>query len=278
MIRNILVTGMVSVVMGVFAVAYTAVTPPQDRPSMPGGARTTGKTPNSSLSDPMLAQQGLMLFRGQIRPLLVGTCLPCHDSKKRSGGLDLTRRATALSGGETGEAVVPGKPDESLMMQLITAGEMPKGGGPLSSQTIAALTRWIELGAPYEGEPLTYRTGPPTVAMQSGMTAVDGAGGMKMCPCMQMMMGGMSGQGMMGGQAGQAAAGSTPISNPRTKDQARQRAVDYLKSAGNPHLKVGDVNETIASFEIQVVTKDGALANWIIIDKKSGKLKLYYSN
>ena len=98
-------------------------------------------------------------------------------------------------------------------------------------------------------------------------------GVMKMCPCMQMMMGGMSGSM---GQANQQSPATKPFSNPRTTDQARQLAEDHLKSLGNPNLKVGEVNETIASYEIQVVNKDGSLANWIIIDKQSGQLRTLY--
>ncbi|MCH7725733.1 MAG: hypothetical protein IH991_04525 [Planctomycetes bacterium] len=270
MIRNVLITGLVSSVMGVFAVAYTSITQTQDLPIMAGAP---GDAADSRQADSLPSPQGLMVFRQQIRPLLVGTCLKCHDSEKRSGGLDLTRRATALTGGETGEAIVSGKPEASLMIQLVTAGEMPKEGNPLSSETIAALTQWIELDAPYESEPLAFEAGPLAITTQPGMNGEGSAGGMKMCPCMQMMMKGMSGSM---GQANQPSATDKLFSNPRTKDQAKQRAVDHLKSLGNPNLKVGDVNETIASYEIQVVTKDDSLANWIIIDKQSGQLRTLY--
>jgi len=277
MIRNIATTGLVSVIMGVFAVAYTTVTPPQDRSPMSDAARAVVETPASRQADPMFSQRGPTIFRERVRPLLVGTCLKCHDSQERSGGLDLTRRATALAGGETGDAIVPGKPDESLMIQLATAGEMPKEGNSLPAETIAALRRWIELGAPYESEPLVYETGPLAVGTQPGMNGATAAGGMTMCPCMQMMMGGgMTGQGMPGGQTNQPAVPPEPFSNPRSKDQAKQRAEDHLKSLGNPNLQVGDVNETIASYEIQVVTEDDSLVNWIIIDKKNGQLKTLY--
>jgi len=49
------------------------------------------------------------------------------------------------------------------------------------------------------------------------------------------------------------------FSNPRTKDQAWQWAAEYLQSLGNPNLKVGRVNETVAAWEIQVVTESGSL-------------------
>lgn len=102
------------------------------------------------------------------------------------------------------------------------------------------------------------------------------ASGMMMCPCMQMMMGGGTGGGMMGGQMSQSNATSQPLSNPRTLEQARERAEQYLESSGNPNLKIGEINETAASFEIEVVTRDDSLVNWLIIDKKSGELKAQY--
>lgn len=102
------------------------------------------------------------------------------------------------------------------------------------------------------------------------------AGGMMMCPCMQMMMGGGTGGGMMGGSMSQPNAAAEPLSNPRTLEQARERAEQYLESSGNPNLKIGEINETAASFEIEVVTRDDSLVNWLIIDKKSGELKAQY--
>ncbi|MHC5537868.1 c-type cytochrome domain-containing protein, partial [Singulisphaera rosea] len=47
------------------------------------------------------------LFDEQIRPLLVDKCLACHSGETPKGKLDLTRRASAMAGGEGGEAIVP---------------------------------------------------------------------------------------------------------------------------------------------------------------------------
>jgi len=275
MIRNALITGMFSVLMGLFTIVYTSETPPQDRPVMQRTAGETNDT-NDLSPDSLPAQQGLMIFRQRIRPLLVRTCLKCHDSAKRSGGLDLTRRATTLAGGDSGEAIVPGKPTESLLYQLVTAGEMPREANPLPPQQIAAIKQWIELGALYEGEPLANETGPAAMTAAVNTRGAATTDDMMMCPCMKMMMRGMTGQNMMGGQTRLPAATAKPFSNPRTKEQARQQAEDHLKSLGNPHLTVGKINETIASFEIQVVPPDGSLVNWIIIDKKNGQLKTLY--
>ncbi len=274
MARNLVVAATVSVIMGLFSVAYRTLPPTSGGPTM------------STAPD----AQALMLFRGHVRPILETVCLRCHDSRTRSGGLDLSRREGALAGGDSGEAIVPGRPEESLMVQLVQAGEMPKEGAPLSREQVRALSEWVRLGASYETEPLVYR--PPASssgafggamnavsgpAMRGSVFSSQGMGGMMMCPCMQMMQQMMgaatTGPGAPAGPAG----GATRLSvNPRTEEQARRQAEEYLKKLGNPYLQVGKVIETVGSWEIQVVTKDGSLVNWLIIDKQRGELRMMY--
>jgi len=100
------------------------------------------------------AESGVVLFREQIRPILTGKCLTCHASDKRKGKLDLSRRSLALTGGKSGPALVAGKAADSLLYQKLVAGEMPPQN-PLAPEQIAAFKKWIEAGAPYDGEPLT---------------------------------------------------------------------------------------------------------------------------
>ncbi len=301
MIRNLTVSAVVSVLMGLFVVTYTSLVPEAVRTPM---AAEQGQPSMDSSPE----AQGLQLFRRVVRPLLESSCLRCHNPQEKKGGLDLSSRAAALRGGETGEAIVPGKPDESLLVRLVEVGEMPKDGAMIPPEQVAVLRRWIELGAPFEEEPLRYRptAGPqmssssPSGAMTApgaamAMPAPSNSGSsmgsasmspmsagpnrMMMCPCMQMMMGGgMSGGSMASAPMSrrQVAATQQPVFNPRTPEQARQRAESYLRSLGNPNLKVGEVRETISSFEVQVVTKDGSLVNWLVIDKQDGRIRSVY--
>ena len=91
-------------------------------------------------------------FESKVRPLLVNRCYECHSgiSQALRAGLKLDSRAGLLEGGDSGPAVVPGKPDESLLIQAVRyeANEMPPKG-KLSNAQIAALTKWVELGAPW---------------------------------------------------------------------------------------------------------------------------------
>ena len=66
-------------------------------------------------------------FEQNVRPLLAENCYSCHGDKKQKGGLRLDSLEAILKGGESGPAVVPGKPDESLLVEAINYDglEMP---------------------------------------------------------------------------------------------------------------------------------------------------------
>jgi hypothetical protein len=89
-------------------------------------------------------------FEQSVRPLLAENCYSCHADQKQKGGLRLDSLASILKGGESGPAVVPGKPEESLLVDAINyAGpEMPPTG-KLAPEKVSVLTRWVSLGAPW---------------------------------------------------------------------------------------------------------------------------------
>ncbi len=99
---------------------------------------------------------GVEFFEKNIRPVLVKSCYGCHskESGKQKGGLSLDTRELTRLGGESGHAVVPGDPDESLLMKAIRYEdkemEMPprKEGGKLPDDVIAKFEQWIRMGAP----------------------------------------------------------------------------------------------------------------------------------
>ena len=91
-------------------------------------------------------------FETSVRPVLIESCQKCHGPQKQSSGLRLDSRAAILEGGESGPAVVSGKPDESLLVQAVTHShadlKMPPKG-KLPEKTVQSLRRWVELGAPW---------------------------------------------------------------------------------------------------------------------------------
>jgi hypothetical protein len=99
-------------------------------------------------------------FATQIAPLLVHHCLECHDAATRKGGLDLSRRESVQSGGDSGTAIVAGRPSESLLWQRVESDEMPHDRPPLSGEQKRLLREWIDGGAPWTVdaiEPADYR-------------------------------------------------------------------------------------------------------------------------
>jgi hypothetical protein len=90
-------------------------------------------------------------FESKIRPILIARCLDCHGAAKQKGGLRLDSRASILSGGSTGPAVEPGKPEVSLLVDAINYGELyqmpPKS--QLPAEEIGFLTEWVRRGLPW---------------------------------------------------------------------------------------------------------------------------------
>ncbi|MBI1311699.1 DUF1592 domain-containing protein [bacterium] len=90
---------------------------------------------------------GKRLFEEQIAGLLATQCLECHDTLTHKSGLDLSRKQTALAGGENGAAIVPGKPADSLLWQFVESNEMPRNRTALPDSQKKLLREWIESGA-----------------------------------------------------------------------------------------------------------------------------------
>ena len=65
------------------------------------------------------ARQELQFFEQHVRPLLATHCFECHGSKKQFSELRVDSRDGLLRGGENGPALVPGKPEESLLIEAV---------------------------------------------------------------------------------------------------------------------------------------------------------------
>jgi hypothetical protein len=90
-------------------------------------------------------------FESRVRPVLADNCFKCHADKKQRGGLRVDSRAALMTGGDRGAAMVPGKPDESLLLKAVRHEDelkMPPSK-KLTKEQIADLTRWVRMGAPW---------------------------------------------------------------------------------------------------------------------------------
>ncbi|HUP79448.1 MAG TPA: DUF1549 domain-containing protein, partial [Pirellula sp.] len=117
------------------------------------GMAVRGQEDDSNPLKPPIEQ--LEFFEKEIRPLLAEHCFECHSRKanRLKAELFLDSRQGMLKGGESGPALVASNADESLLIQAVRydSFEMPPKG-KLPAKDIAALTRWVSMGAPWPTE------------------------------------------------------------------------------------------------------------------------------
>ena len=94
---------------------------------------------------------GNVTFHSTIQPIFQQRCATCHTGTGAPLGLDLSTYDAVMRGANGQPVVVPGKPDQSLLVQKVKgtmAPQMPFGGPPLSATDIQHIEQWIANGAP----------------------------------------------------------------------------------------------------------------------------------
>jgi hypothetical protein len=94
-------------------------------------------------------EKQIRYFDERVAPILEKRCLPCHNEELKNANVSFLDRDSLLSGGTLGPALIPGRPDQSLLIAALRhEGELQMPPGPkLSSKEIAVLTEWIKRGA-----------------------------------------------------------------------------------------------------------------------------------
>lgn len=91
-------------------------------------------------------------FKAKIEPLLKHRCYECHShDKKMKGGLTLDSKAGWEQGGDSGPAISPGDPEQSLLIEMIRWGDKSHRMPPekrLPAEEIGLLEEWVKRGAP----------------------------------------------------------------------------------------------------------------------------------
>jgi hypothetical protein len=103
---------------------------------------------------PNFSREQVEFYEKKVQPILEQNCYKCHShqAEKIKGGLVLDSREGLLKGGETGPAVVPGNPEQSLLIKAVRHVDEDLQMPPkktLADPDIATLTEWVKLGAPY---------------------------------------------------------------------------------------------------------------------------------
>ena len=133
--------------------------PPDQEGVFPEAQRATVKAwiETGLASGPDEAAATQALNQHDVIPILLRHCTTCHGLRRQGNDLDLRSRASMIQGGESGPALIPGKPEQSLMMEMIRSGKMPPkkrlfevGVTPVSDSDLKKLRQWILQGAPEE--------------------------------------------------------------------------------------------------------------------------------
>ena len=108
------------------------------------------------LSTPTDAAPPTVDYQKQIKPLLARHCNGCHGSKKVMSGFRTDAGRLATRGGDRGAGIVPGKPDQSLLFQVLTGTDdverMPYEKPPLKPAEISLIKEWIIQGAKFPAD------------------------------------------------------------------------------------------------------------------------------
>lgn len=95
-------------------------------------------------------------FEQHVRPIFATRCISCHGPDEAMSDLRLDLKSRAMAGGSRGGVVVPGKSEQSLLVQFVAGLDpdltMPPDGEPLSAEEIGILRAWIDQGATWPDE------------------------------------------------------------------------------------------------------------------------------
>ena len=107
-------------------------------------------------AQPAIAVNESGLFATTVKPVFDARCIDCHNPEKLKGKLRLDTAEGIMAGGESGDpAVVPGDPDSSKLMKLISLPAddidiMPSKGDLLTPEQIETIRAWITAGATFD--------------------------------------------------------------------------------------------------------------------------------
>jgi mono/diheme cytochrome c family protein len=120
--------------------------PPEKKPEPTPDPKTEPKT--EPKKNPPPAKPGAEVAFAKVAQVFKDKCTICHGGVEPKGGLDLRSAKAAVAGGDSGEAVKPGDPDNSLLWQSIAEGKMPPKKKPqLTAEEKRLIKEWIADGA-----------------------------------------------------------------------------------------------------------------------------------
>ena len=105
---------------------------------------TPQPTETSAATEPSASS---VSFARDVTPILESRCLKCHGGEQTKEGLDMKTYDNLMVGSDGGPVITPGNADESLLVQQLLEGKMPKRGPKLTPDQIQIIADWINAGA-----------------------------------------------------------------------------------------------------------------------------------
>jgi len=125
-------------------------------PTGTAGSNAPVGSGDSSANQPAPDPVKAAFFSSQVLPILSDNCFGCHNSRRLRGGLNQTSRDSILRGGKSGPAIVPGKPEESLLLKRlrgeISGKKIMPPDGQLPAEQIKAIEQWIRDGVAWPAQ------------------------------------------------------------------------------------------------------------------------------
>jgi uncharacterized membrane protein len=126
---------------------------PESTPAPVASAPTPTPPPPMTPAPETVSSGDKLVFQHVILPIFEAKCNKCHNEEKSKGDLRLDTYEVAMKGGENGNNIVPGKPEESLTIQRILLPldddehMPPEGKEQVTPAELAAIRYWIQAGA-----------------------------------------------------------------------------------------------------------------------------------
>ena len=121
-----------------------------------GVAAALAATVSAAETEPTFSAEQITFFEKSVRPILAENCYSCHEGHKAKSGLHLNTRAGVMRGTDYKKVVIPGDPENSVLIKAIRHGvgaeAMPSKKKQLAANEIDTLVQWVKMGAPWPKE------------------------------------------------------------------------------------------------------------------------------
>jgi mono/diheme cytochrome c family protein len=113
---------------------------------------TPAPVPSATAADasaePAAPETASVSFANDVKPIFSASCVNCHGGDQMKAGLDLKTYESLMAGSMQGAVIFPGSPNQSVLIQQVAEGEMPKRGDKLTAEQVQLISDWVAAGAP----------------------------------------------------------------------------------------------------------------------------------